>query len=95
MLAALGVILPAKGDAFMVEGQQAMIGNGHAMGVTAEVAQHLHGSAEGGLGIDDPVVAVQTADEFCELLGIGEGGGGWTERAMRFCTPTLRISFAT
>jgi hypothetical protein len=26
-----------------------MIGNGHAMGVTAEVAQHLHGSAEGDL----------------------------------------------
>jgi len=46
------------------------------MGVTAEVAQHLHGSAEGGLGIDNPVVAVQTAHEFCELLRIGQSGGG-------------------
>ena len=53
-----------------------MIGNGHTMGVTAEVAQHLHGSAEGGLGIDNPVVAVQTAHEFCELLRIGQSGGG-------------------
>ena len=68
LLAAVGVILPAEGDALLVEGQQAMIGNGHAMGVAAEIAQHLHGAAEGGLGIDDPVVAVQAAEEFCELL---------------------------
>ena len=52
-----------------------MIGDGHAMGVAAEIAQHLHGSAEGGLGIDDPVVAVQAAEEFGELLRIGESGG--------------------
>ena len=76
MLATVGVILPAEGDALLVEGQQAMIGDGHAMGVAAEIAQHLHGTTEGGLGIDDPVVAVQAADEFCELLRIGESGGG-------------------
>jgi len=49
LLAAVGVILPAKGNALLVEGQQTMIGDGHAMGVAAEIAQHLHGSAEGGL----------------------------------------------
>ena len=42
------------------------------MGVAAEIAQHLHGSAEGGLGIDNPVMSVQTAQESSELLGIGE-----------------------
>ncbi len=73
LLATVGVILPAKGDALLVEGQQAMIGNGHAMGVTAEVAQHLHGTAESGLGIDDPVMAVQAAEEFCELLADRRG----------------------
>ena len=51
-----------------------MIGDGHAMGVAAEIAQHLHGSTEGGLGIDDPVVAVQSTDEFGELLRIGQSG---------------------
>ena len=76
LLAAVGVILPAKGDALLVEGQQAMIGNGHAMGVAAEIAQHLHGSAEGGLSIDDPVMSVLAADEFSELLRIRQGGGG-------------------
>jgi hypothetical protein len=28
------------------------------------------------LGIDNPVMSVQAADEFCELLAIGEGDGG-------------------
>ena len=37
LLTTVGVILPAKGDALLVEGQQAMIGNGHAMGVAAEI----------------------------------------------------------
>ena len=49
-----------------------MIGNGHAMGVATEIAQHLHGTAESGLGIDHPVMAMQAAEEFCELLRIGE-----------------------
>jgi len=76
MLATVGVILPAKGDAFLVEGQQAMIGDGHAMGVAAEIAQDLHGTTEGLLGVDDPVVAVQAAEEFGELVRVGESGGG-------------------
>jgi hypothetical protein len=44
-----------------------MIGNGHAMGVAAQIAQHLQRTTEGGLGIDHPVVAVQTADQFREM----------------------------
>src|SRR5215469_11509785 len=33
LLAAAGIILPAESDVFLIEGQQAVIGNGHAMGV--------------------------------------------------------------
>jgi len=33
LLAPAGIILPAESDAFLIEGQQAVIGNGHAMGV--------------------------------------------------------------
>ena len=50
-----------------------MIGNGHAVGVATEIAQHLQGTTEGGLGIDHPVVAMQAADQARELPGIGEG----------------------
>ena len=59
----------------LLEVQQAMIGDGHAMSVAAEIAQHLQGPTEGLLGVDDPVVTVQAANEFCELLRIGESGG--------------------
>jgi hypothetical protein len=58
----------------LLEGQQAMFGDGHAMGVASQIAQHLQGPTEGRLGINDPVVVVQAAEEFCELLRIGQGG---------------------
>ncbi len=53
-----------------------MIGNGHAVGVATEIAQNLQGTTESGLGIDDPVVAMQAAEEFRELLRVGESGRG-------------------
>jgi len=61
VLATVSIVFPAEGDALAVKCQQAMIGNGHAVGVTAEIAQHLHRSTKGWLGIDDPVLAVQAA----------------------------------
>ena len=76
LLAAVGVILPTKSNALLVEGQQAVIGDGHAMSVAAEIAQHLQGPTEGGLGIDDPIVAVQAAHKFRKLLRVGQRGGG-------------------
>jgi hypothetical protein len=71
-LATVGVILPAKSHALFLEGQQAMIGNGHAMGVATEVAQHLYGAAESRLSIDHPVVAMETTEQFGELSRVGE-----------------------
>ena len=73
LLAAVGVVLPAEGDALAVEGQQTVIGDGHAMGVAAEITQHLHGSAEGGLGIDHPVVAMQAAESWANCFGSARG----------------------
>ncbi len=92
LLATVGIVLPAEGDTLLVEVQQAMIGDGHAMGVAAQVAQHLHGPTEGGLGIDDPVVAVHPSEEFGELPGIGESGG-WAGAAELVATvKTLKTS---
>ena len=58
LLAAVSIILVAEGNAFLVEGQQAVIGNGDAMGVAAEVAEHLGRSSERWLGIDDPLLVL-------------------------------------
>ena len=53
-----------------------MVGDGHAVGVATEIAQHLQGTTESGLGIDHPVMAMQAAEEFRELLRVGESGRG-------------------
>ena len=60
LLAAVGIVFPAEGYAFAVERQEPMVGNGDAMGVSAQVTQNLGGTAKGGLGIDHPVLAMQS-----------------------------------
>jgi hypothetical protein len=40
----------------MVESHEAVVGDGHAMGVAGEIAEHMMGTAEGWLGVADPVL---------------------------------------
>src|SRR6266542_617287 len=49
-----------------------MIGDGDAMGVAAEILQHVFGSAEGWFGVDDPIFAEERAQPGSEELGMGE-----------------------
>jgi hypothetical protein len=51
-----------------------------AMGVPAEIAQRVFRSAEGRLGIDDPVVAKQAAQPCGEAGRFGKGGEVAIER---------------
>lgn len=44
----------AEGDACIVEGKDASVGDGDALKVPSEVLQHFVSSGEGGLGVDDP-----------------------------------------
>src|SRR5271156_5234189 len=57
LLVAMGGIAPAEGDVAIGESNQSAVGDGDTMGVCAEITQHMFRSAEGMLGIDDPVVA--------------------------------------
>jgi len=52
-------IPPAKRDLAIDQGDEPVIGDGDAMSVGAEIAQHMFRPSEGFLGIDDPVVAEQ------------------------------------
>lgn len=52
--AVLAVVLPGKGDVILVEGYEPAVGDGDAMGVAAEIGQHLCGPAEGPLGRKQP-----------------------------------------
>src|SRR5450759_2241692 len=64
----LSVVLPGEGDVAVLDGKNAVIGEGDAVGVSGEVAQDLFGPAEGGLGVDDPFAAAGVIEQS------GEGG---------------------
>ena len=52
-------IAPAKGDLPFDKRNQAMIGYGHAMGVTTQILEHIFGSTERWFRVDHPVLSEQ------------------------------------
>ena len=52
----------------VVNAQQAVVGNGHAMRVATEIIKNLRRSSKGGLRVDHPVFAPQSAEERRESL---------------------------
>src|ERR1035438_929675 len=77
LLAAVGIIAPEETDVLSVEGGDAVVGDGHAMGVAAEVAQHMFGAAEGRFGVNVPVLAAKLLNQLIKHRRI-TGGGCWT-----------------
>ena len=61
LLVAVRRIAPAESEVAIREGDEPGVGDGDAMGVCAEIAQHVLGAAEGALGVNDPVMAEQHA----------------------------------
>jgi hypothetical protein len=58
----------------VLEADEAMVGDGDAVGVAGKIVENVFGSAEGWLGIDDPVLGEELSEEAleafrrCELL---------------------------
>ena len=52
-------ISPSESNAAISEGKQPVVGDGDAMGIGAEIAQHVLQATEGRLGIDGPVLVEQ------------------------------------
>ena len=65
---AVGVVFPSKAYAATVEAEQALIADGYAVCIAAEIAQHASGLTEGRLGVDDPVVLEQHANECRRIV---------------------------
>ncbi len=53
---AVGVVFPSEAHVVTIEAEQALIADGHAMSIPAEVAQHVARPTESGLGINHPVM---------------------------------------
>lgn len=68
----IGVVLVAESDLAVVEGDQPLIGDGDAMGVSGEVLEHLLGTAERGLGVNHPVFISKGLEPTFPCLGMFE-----------------------
>ena len=62
----MGIVSPAEGDAIVLEGHEAMVGDGDAMGVAGQVVENLFDTAEGWLGVDDPVLLTKLPEKVAE-----------------------------
>ena len=54
------------------ESYEAMVGDGDAMGIAGQVVENMFGTAEGRLGIDDPVLVAEFPEKVAEGLRQGE-----------------------
>ena len=72
----------------IVECDEPAIGDRDAMGVAAEIGQDLGGSAEGPLGVDDPVDALHGSDATPEGIERGQRPKVTEERK----APTLKAA---
>ena len=71
--AAVGIVLPGKGDLIVLELHQAAIAQGDSVRVPSQVFQHLFRPAEGLLGIDNPIFLVQRPYQ-CRPKPLGSSG---------------------
>jgi hypothetical protein len=53
---AMSIVFPSEGHAVTIEAKQALIADGHAVGISAEIAQHVARSTKSRLGIDHPLM---------------------------------------
>ena len=74
LFVAVSGVAPAEGDVAVLQGDESVVGDGHAVSVSAEVAQGVPGSAEGALRIDDPVVTEEGSQPHTEGTWFGQMG---------------------
>ena len=68
LLAVVRVVLPAKGHMRVGDVEDAVVGDGHAVGIAGQVVQNVFRAAEGRFGIHHPLFPEQRAQERVECL---------------------------
>src|SRR2546427_778283 len=72
-------VFGGEADRLGGDGLEAVVGEADAVGVAAEVVDDLRRAAEGPLGIDDPLLAIELVEERAEGPGVGQAGDGGGE----------------
>jgi hypothetical protein len=69
-LVAASVISPTEGNAFAIEGDESVVGDGDTMSVAAEIADDLFRPSEGRLGENNPILTKQRSEERREVFWV-------------------------
>ena len=72
LLVAVSGVAPTEGDMAVGKSNQPAVGDGDAMSVSAEIAQHMFWPAERRFGVDNPVVTEQYPQPRGEGAPFGE-----------------------
>jgi hypothetical protein len=75
------VVLPLEGDAALVAGDQAAVGDRDAVGVARQIGQHRFGPTERLLRVDDPLGLAQRRETSREGLRLGVSA--WSPKKLR------------
>lgn len=79
-VAGITIIFPAERDVVIGDSSQAVVRDGDAVGVTAEITKDMVGSAKGWFGVDDPVGRAETVDKRSEGFWLFEWGEATMQR---------------
>ena len=72
LLAAVRIVFPAKRDSIILERHQSMVGDGDAVRIASEIVQNMLGTAEGWLGIDDPVLVEELSEKLAKATWLSK-----------------------
>jgi hypothetical protein len=72
LLATASVVLPQEGHALFLERYETMVGDGDAVSVAGQIVENVFRPTEGWLGIDDPLLGEELAQELPEALRSGK-----------------------
>jgi len=85
-------ISPTESDVTLSQGNQAMVGDSHPMGIAAKVLQNMFRAAKGSFAVNDPIVAVMLPDKGVESLRVGKMLELTMESDLALCESALQSS---
>jgi len=68
----MSIVLPAKRDAIIVEGDETMVGDGNAVRVTSQRVEDMFWPTERRLSVHDPVLMEELLEETMEAVPLRE-----------------------
>ena len=67
---AMRPVSPAECNLSIGKGNQAVVGNGHSMGIAADIPKNIFRAAERSFAVNDPVVPEQLTDKGVKRLRV-------------------------